>query len=168
MLVVFSFRPFSVQKVRSTNLILVAVNNLCPCDSRKLDIEPVEVKYDEEQKCRRLLMQHYRKRPPTCVNYHPDVSLFFYGYSCKFSSGIVQGVGILIFSSTVLGGKRCYKFFKTYYCIINCSSLFFSFIMKTLIFFFFSILSHGHATHKIIFFNKQTLETTPMITCHSS
>ncbi|KAK3894038.1 hypothetical protein Pcinc_002195 [Petrolisthes cinctipes] len=65
-------RPFSVQKVRSTNLILVAVNNLCPCDSRKLDIEPMEVKYDEEQKCRRLLMLHYRKRPQVCVNYHPD------------------------------------------------------------------------------------------------
>ncbi|KAK8733962.1 hypothetical protein OTU49_006268 [Cherax quadricarinatus] len=65
-------RPFSVQKVISTNLILVAVNNLCPCESRKVDIEPVEVDYNETMHCNRLLLQHFRKRPSTCYNYHPD------------------------------------------------------------------------------------------------
>ncbi|XP_045110040.1 voltage-dependent calcium channel subunit alpha-2/delta-3-like isoform X25 [Portunus trituberculatus] len=65
-------RPFSVQKVISTNLILVAVNSLCPCESRKVDIEPVEVEHNETTSCNRLLMQHYRKRPQSCVNYHPD------------------------------------------------------------------------------------------------
>lgn len=69
------FRPFSVQKVISTNLILVAVNSLCPCESRKVDIEPVEVEHNETTSCNRLLMQHYRKRPQSCVNYHPDVSI---------------------------------------------------------------------------------------------
>lgn len=72
---VFSLRPFSVQKVISTNLILVAVNSLCPCESRKVDIEPAEVKYNETTYCNRLLLQHYRKRPQTCLNYHPDVSM---------------------------------------------------------------------------------------------
>nr|XP_045625506.1 voltage-dependent calcium channel subunit alpha-2/delta-3-like isoform X3 [Procambarus clarkii] len=65
-------RPFSVQKVVSTNLILVAVNNLCPCESRKVDIEPVEVDYNETMHCARLLLQHFRKRPASCYNYHPD------------------------------------------------------------------------------------------------
>lgn len=65
-------RPFSVQKVISTNLILVAVNSLCPCESRKVDIEPEEVKYNDTAACNRLLLQHYRRRSPTCLNYHPD------------------------------------------------------------------------------------------------
>ncbi|XP_042222529.1 voltage-dependent calcium channel subunit alpha-2/delta-3-like [Homarus americanus] len=65
-------RPFSVQKVISTNLILVAVNNLCPCESRKVDIEPVEVDYNETMHCNRLLLQHFRKRPEKCINYHPE------------------------------------------------------------------------------------------------
>ncbi|XP_042866584.1 voltage-dependent calcium channel subunit alpha-2/delta-3-like isoform X9 [Penaeus japonicus] len=65
-------RHFSVQKVVSTNLILVAVNNLCSCESRKVDIEPVEVEYNETMLCNRLLLHHYRKRPSECFNYHPE------------------------------------------------------------------------------------------------
>lgn len=65
-------RHFSVQKVVSTNLILVAVNNLCSCDSRRVDIEPVEVEYNETMLCNRLLLHHYRKRPSECFNYHPE------------------------------------------------------------------------------------------------
>ncbi|XP_047483064.1 voltage-dependent calcium channel subunit alpha-2/delta-3-like isoform X9 [Penaeus chinensis] len=65
-------RHFSVQKVVSTNLILVAVNNLCSCDSRRVDIEPVEVEYNETMLCNRLLLHHYRNRPGHCFNYHPE------------------------------------------------------------------------------------------------
>ncbi|KAK7068849.1 Voltage-dependent calcium channel subunit alpha-2/delta-4 [Halocaridina rubra] len=65
-------RTFSIQKVKSTNLILVAVNNLCPCESRKVDIEPVEVDYNETMHCNRLLLSHFRRRPVDCFNYHPD------------------------------------------------------------------------------------------------
>lgn len=83
--VVFSLRPFSVQKVISTNMILVAVNSQCPCESRKVDIEPVEVKHNETTYCNRLLLQHYRQRPKPCLNYHPDVSMTWviHVYLCK-------------------------------------------------------------------------------------
>ncbi|XP_066951504.1 voltage-dependent calcium channel subunit alpha-2/delta-3-like isoform X4 [Macrobrachium rosenbergii] len=65
-------RPFSVQKVKSTNLILVAVNNQCKCESRNVDIEPAEVDYNETMHCNRLLLSHFRRRPQNCYNYHPE------------------------------------------------------------------------------------------------
>lgn len=36
-------RPFSVQKIPHSNLILLVVDTLCPCGSKQLDIEPMEV-----------------------------------------------------------------------------------------------------------------------------
>ncbi|CAL4060429.1 unnamed protein product, partial [Meganyctiphanes norvegica] len=65
-------RPFSVQKVEYTNLVLIAVHNLCPCESRNVDITPREVEYNETMHCQRLLLNHYRRRPTECFNYHPD------------------------------------------------------------------------------------------------
>lgn len=36
-------RPFSVQKIPHSNLILLVVDTLCPCGSKQLDIEPQEI-----------------------------------------------------------------------------------------------------------------------------
>lgn len=36
-------RPFSVQKIPHSNLILLVVDTLCPCGSKQLDITPQEV-----------------------------------------------------------------------------------------------------------------------------
>lgn len=36
-------RPFSVQKIPHSNLILLVVDKLCPCGSKKLDIDAQEV-----------------------------------------------------------------------------------------------------------------------------
>lgn len=36
-------RPFSVQKIPHSNLILLVVDTLCPCGSKQLDIGPQEV-----------------------------------------------------------------------------------------------------------------------------
>jgi len=35
-------RPFSAQKIPHSNLILLAVDTLCPCGSKQLDIDPIE------------------------------------------------------------------------------------------------------------------------------
>lgn len=35
-------RPFSVQKIPHSNLILLVVDTLCPCGSKQLDIDPME------------------------------------------------------------------------------------------------------------------------------
>lgn len=36
-------RPFSVQKIPHSNLILLVVDTLCPCGSKQLDIGPQEI-----------------------------------------------------------------------------------------------------------------------------
>ncbi|KAF2364718.1 Voltage-dependent calcium channel alpha-2/delta subunit conserved region [Trinorchestia longiramus] len=65
-------RPFSVQKIMKTNLVLIVVDNRCPCESQKVDIEPSEVPYPDDLHCDHLLSNKYRRRPKECYNYHPD------------------------------------------------------------------------------------------------
>lgn len=67
-------RPFSVQKIPNSNLILLVVDTTCPCGTKQLDIEPVEVT-DGRSACgsRRLAKENLpRKRPNRCINYHPE------------------------------------------------------------------------------------------------
>ncbi|KZC05430.1 Voltage-dependent calcium channel subunit alpha-2/delta-4 [Dufourea novaeangliae] len=64
-------RPFSVQKIRHTNLILLVVDTLCPCGSKQLSIEPIEA-ITEPGACTARRERLYRRRPPKCINYHPE------------------------------------------------------------------------------------------------
>lgn len=64
-------RPFSVQKIRHTNLILLVVDTLCPCGSKQLSIEPIE-SLIEPGACIARRERLYRRRPPKCINYHPE------------------------------------------------------------------------------------------------
>ncbi|XP_015586957.1 uncharacterized protein LOC107263838 [Cephus cinctus] len=64
-------RPFSVQKIRHTNLILLVVDTLCPCGSKQLSIEPIEA-VTEPGACTARRERLYRRRPPKCINYHPE------------------------------------------------------------------------------------------------
>lgn len=73
------FRPFSVQKIPHSNLILLVVDTLCPCGSKQLSIAPQEIVYDSgsggcSHKTKDGL---YRRRPPKCINYHPEVCIVF-------------------------------------------------------------------------------------------
>lgn len=94
-------RPFSVQKIPHSNLILLVVDTLCPCGSKQLDIIPQEVTYPaglwttiHSTQSRRLKVYYkknfdfffegscthrrmskerlHRKRPSKCINYHPE------------------------------------------------------------------------------------------------
>lgn len=74
-------RPFSVQKIPRSNLILLVVDTLCPCGSKQLSITPQEVNYESLQgvavttRCRVKPQETmYRRRPPKCMNYHPEES----------------------------------------------------------------------------------------------
>ncbi|XP_076242434.1 voltage-dependent calcium channel subunit stolid isoform X2 [Calliopsis andreniformis] len=64
-------RPFSVQKIRHTNLIFLVVDTLCPCGSKQLSIEPIEA-LTEPGACTARRERLYRRRPPKCINYHPE------------------------------------------------------------------------------------------------
>ncbi|KAK9758435.1 VWA N-terminal [Popillia japonica] len=68
-------RPFSVQKVPHSNLILLVVDTLCPCGSKQLSINPQEITYDNNANGGCLHKPKdslYRRRPPKCINYHPE------------------------------------------------------------------------------------------------
>nr|CAD7262603.1 unnamed protein product [Timema shepardi] len=74
-------RPFSVQKIPCSNLILLVVDTLCPCGSKQLSITPQEVNYESVSpggsmvQCRTKPQETmYRRRPPKCMNYHPEES----------------------------------------------------------------------------------------------
>ncbi|XP_017854506.1 voltage-dependent calcium channel subunit alpha-2/delta-3 isoform X2 [Drosophila busckii] len=67
-------RPFSVQKIPHSNLILLVVDTLCPCGSKQLDIEPME-ESGVVGACstrRQGQEQESRRRPKKCINYHPE------------------------------------------------------------------------------------------------
>ena len=71
------FRPFSVNLIPHTNLIMIVADKMCPCFSTKISIEPTKVEYgpaNETAYCERLKYSIYRKMPSHCLNYHPEVS----------------------------------------------------------------------------------------------
>lgn len=71
------YRPFSVQKVPHSNLILLVVDTTCPCGSKQLSIAPQEIVYNNGNAgCLHQIKDSlYRRRPPKCFNYHPEVSI---------------------------------------------------------------------------------------------
>ena len=70
-------RPFSANLIPHTNLIMIVADKTCPCFSTKISIEPVKVEYgpaNETAYCERLKYSIYRRMPPHCYSYHPEVS----------------------------------------------------------------------------------------------
>ncbi|XP_063616501.1 voltage-dependent calcium channel subunit alpha-2/delta-3 [Cydia splendana] len=63
-------RPFSVQKIPHSNLILLVVDTLCPCGAKRLDVRAREA--PPRTVCRRHPAHATRRRPRHCVSYHPE------------------------------------------------------------------------------------------------
>ncbi|KAL0901338.1 hypothetical protein ABMA27_006618 [Loxostege sticticalis] len=63
-------RPFSVQKIPHSNLILLVVDTLCPCGAKRLDVRAREA--PARAACRRRPARAHRRRPHHCVSYHPE------------------------------------------------------------------------------------------------
>lgn len=90
-------RPFSVQKIRHTNLILLVVDTLCPCGSKQLSIEPIEA-MSEPGACTARRERLYRRRPPKCINYHPEeMEIKFCGGASR-PSKLFASIVAIIFS----------------------------------------------------------------------
>ncbi|XP_052757555.1 voltage-dependent calcium channel subunit alpha-2/delta-4 isoform X3 [Galleria mellonella] len=62
-------RPFSVQKIQHSNLILLVVDTLCPCGAKRLDVRAREA---ARAPCGRPAPRHHRRRPAHCLSYHPE------------------------------------------------------------------------------------------------
>jgi len=68
-------RPFSVNMIPHTNLIMIIADKTCPCFNTKISIEPTKVEYgpsNETDYCERLKYNIYRRKPMHCMNYHPE------------------------------------------------------------------------------------------------
>ncbi|XP_069684436.1 voltage-dependent calcium channel subunit alpha-2/delta-3 isoform X2 [Periplaneta americana] len=109
-------RPFSVQKIPRSNLILLVVDTLCPCGSKQLSITPQEVNYESTQgvavttQCRIKPQESmYRRRPPKCMNYHPEESEIKLCGNCgraSLSSSVLVFCLVWIFIGTIV---RCWS-----------------------------------------------------------
>ena len=52
------------------------VDTLCPCGSKQLSITSQELTYASGNGCTHKPKDIlFRKRPPKCINYHPEVNL---------------------------------------------------------------------------------------------
>ena len=83
------FRPFSVNLIPHTNLIMIVADKTCPCFSTKISIEPTKVEYgpaNETAYCERLKYSIYRRKPTHCLNYHAEVSI----KGCFFSESMMH------------------------------------------------------------------------------
>ncbi|XP_039276628.1 voltage-dependent calcium channel subunit alpha-2/delta-3 isoform X2 [Nilaparvata lugens] len=96
-------RPFSVQKIPRSNLILLVVDTLCPCGNKHLSIDPQEIVADDAtpQTCQSP-NEHdlYRRRPNKCINYHPEeVAIKKCSSACSLSASLSLLVALLLAAS---------------------------------------------------------------------
>ena len=109
-------RPFSVNMIPHTNLIMIVADKTCPCFSRKISIEPTKVEYgpaNETAYCERLKYNIYRRKPMHCMNYHPEVILFKQSKKAKMITILTEIVDRCYLEKTVLPDtlyKDCHKY----------------------------------------------------------
>lgn len=79
----FYCRPFVVQKISFSNMILVVVDTLCTFpEEKKLSITPDEVRYNSSLACFKVHSDLPQKRPTSCIKQHPKVS------ACRLSASL--------------------------------------------------------------------------------
>ncbi|XP_048489046.1 voltage-dependent calcium channel subunit alpha-2/delta-3 isoform X2 [Plutella xylostella] len=68
-------RPFYVQLVNYTNLLLVVVDALCPREEAPVpSVDPVEVYYNVTLPCLKHMNPLYRRQPTSCIRNHTEES----------------------------------------------------------------------------------------------
>lgn len=68
-------RPFSVQMIPHTNLIMIVADTTCPCVNKVISITPTKIEYivgNETAYCQKLKYNIYRRRPKHCMAYHAE------------------------------------------------------------------------------------------------
>ncbi|XP_076313595.1 voltage-dependent calcium channel subunit alpha-2/delta-3-like isoform X2 [Tachypleus tridentatus] len=65
-------KHFIVQQVPYTNLVMLVVYKDCPCVTTPVKLESKEIQHNETLRCLRMKHSMYRKRPDSCINYHPQ------------------------------------------------------------------------------------------------
>jgi hypothetical protein len=68
-------RPFSVQLIPHTNLVMIVADTTCPCMDKVISITPEKITYgmaNETVYCEKLKYNIYRRRPKHCMSYHAE------------------------------------------------------------------------------------------------
>lgn len=92
------FRPFVVLPIPSSNLILLVVENMCPIADPNFKITTAPYEQDisnESLPCYRSTINLRRRRPPSCINRHINVSfnLICFSFLGKFLLTHINNIG---------------------------------------------------------------------------
>lgn len=69
-------RPYYVQLVNYTNMLMIVVDVLCPKEEAPvMSVDPTEVQYNESLPCLKHMHPLYRKQPTSCIRNHTEVSI---------------------------------------------------------------------------------------------
>ncbi|XP_063823520.1 voltage-dependent calcium channel subunit alpha-2/delta-3 isoform X3 [Ostrinia nubilalis] len=68
-------RPYYVQLVNYTNMLMIVVDSVCPKgEGPIMSIDPTEVQYNESLPCLKHMHPLYRKQPTSCIRNHTEES----------------------------------------------------------------------------------------------
>lgn len=88
-------RPFVVQKISFSNMVLVAVDTVCPIpETKKLSVTPTEVRYNNTLACFKVHSNDLpRKRPTSCIKQHSkEQEIELCGHSSRVEVSILPVV----------------------------------------------------------------------------
>lgn len=94
-------RPYWVQSIQYTNLLLVVVNTLCRQPERPMNVIPSEIYYNESLSCYKINRSKLtRRRPEKCINQHEReeyITLCGRGFICLPNTLLLCGLASFIF-----------------------------------------------------------------------
>lgn len=68
-------RPFYVQLVNYTNMLMIVIDSVCPREEGPaMSVDPTEVRYNESLPCLKHMHPLYRKQPNSCIRNHTEES----------------------------------------------------------------------------------------------
>ncbi|XP_016348532.1 voltage-dependent calcium channel subunit alpha-2/delta-3 [Sinocyclocheilus anshuiensis] len=90
-------KSFVIQQIPSSNLFMVVIDNTCDCsDFGPVNMDPIEIMYNESLKCERLKFQKERRRPDTCHPFHHEENSMECGGSVGLTPSLISTVLIVL------------------------------------------------------------------------
>lgn len=69
-------RPFAAWPIQKSNLLFLVLDTMCPIEDPHMQLNtfPAEILYNSSLACYKSLFELTRRRPPSCINQHQNVS----------------------------------------------------------------------------------------------
>ncbi|XP_048462681.1 voltage-dependent calcium channel subunit alpha-2/delta-3 [Rhincodon typus] len=91
------YKSFVIQQIPSSNLFMVVVDASCDCPIGPITMDPIEIMYNESQKCDHLRSQKIRRRPDSCHPFHAEEN----ARECGGALGLTPYLAIQLLPLTV-------------------------------------------------------------------